>query len=102
VILPTVYGAHDEVYRFMLPGADIQTTRVEPPAKLEDLRKEHSLFILGVPASNTAIAQFPGVSILGSRLSLVDRFTGKQSKDMLRGNITGQLFQKDLLIEIEQ
>jgi hypothetical protein len=100
--LPTVYGAHDEVYRFMLPGADIQTVRVEPPAKLEDLRKDHALFILGVPASNTAIAQFPGVKILGSRLSLVDRFTGKQSQDMLRGNITGQLFQQDLLIEIEK
>ena len=100
MVLPTVYGAHDEVYRFMLPGADIQTIRVEPPAKLEDLRKEHSLFILGVPASNTAISQFPGIRVLGSRLSLVDRFTGKQSKDMLGGNITGQLFQQDLLLEI--
>ena len=102
VILPTVYGAHDEVYRFMLPGADIQTIRVEPPAQLADLRKEHPLFILSVPASNTAIAQFPGVRILGERLHLVDRFTGHQSKDMLRGNITGQLFQKDLLIEITE
>ena len=101
VVLPTVYGAHDEVYRFMLPGADIQTVRAEPPARLEDLRKEHQLFILGVPASNTAIAQFPGIKVLGSRLSLVDRFTGKQSKDMLRGNITGQLFQQDLIIEVE-
>jgi 4-amino-4-deoxy-L-arabinose transferase-like glycosyltransferase len=102
VMLPTVYGAHDEVYRFMLPGAEIQTIRVEPPAKLEDMRKEHDLFILGVPASTTAIAEFPGVKILGSRLSLVDRFTGKQSQDMLRGNITGQLFQQDLLLEIER
>jgi hypothetical protein len=33
---------------------------------------------------------------------LVDRFTGKQSQDMLRGNITGQLFQQDLLLEIER
>lgn len=102
VILPTVYGAHDEVYRFMLPGADIQTIRVEPPTQLAELRKEHPLFILSVPASNTAIAQFPGVRILGERLHLVDRFTGNQSKDMLRGNITGQLFQKDLLIEIPE
>ncbi len=100
VVLPTVYGAHDEVYRFMLPGADIQTVRVEPPARLEDLRGEHSLFILSVPASNTALAQYPGLRILGERLHLVDRFTGNQSKDMLRGNITPQLFQKDLLIEI--
>jgi 4-amino-4-deoxy-L-arabinose transferase-like glycosyltransferase len=102
LVLPTVYGAHDEVYRFMLPGADIQTIRVEPPAKIEEMRQDHTLFILGVPASNTAIAQFPGVKILGSRLSLVDRFTGRQSKDMLRGNITGQLFQQDLIIEIEK
>ena len=101
VILPTVYGAHDEVYRFMLPGADIRTIHSEPPSQLEDLRKEHNLFILGVPASNTAIAQFPGLKVLGSRLNLVDRFTGRQSKDMLRGNITGQLFQQDLLIEID-
>ena len=100
VILPTVYGAHDEVYRFMLPGAEIKTLRIEPPAKLEDLRGSHPLFILSVPSSNTAIAQFPGIRILGERLHLVDRFTGNQSKDMLRGNITGQLFQKDLLIEI--
>ena len=102
VVLPTVYGAHDEVYRFMLPGAEIQTIRVEPPARLEQMRQEHDLFILGVPASNTAIAEFPGVKILGSRLSLVDRFTGKQSQDMLRGNITGQLFQQDLILEIEK
>jgi hypothetical protein len=100
VVLPTVYGAHDEVYRFLLPGADIQTVRVEPPAKLEDMRKEHRLFLLGVPASTTAIAEFPGLKILGSRLNLVDRFTGKQSQDMLRGNITGQLFQQDLIIEV--
>ena len=85
----------------MLLGADIQTIRVEPPAKIEEMRKDHTLFLLGVPASNTAIAQFPGVKILGSRLSLVDRFTGRQSQDMLRGNITGQLFQQDLIIEIE-
>jgi len=102
IVLPTVYGAHDEVYRFMLPGAEIQTIRVEPPAKLEEMRKEHDLFILGVPASTTAIAEFPGVKIHGSRLSLVDRFTGKQSQDMLRGNITGQLFQQDLILEIEK
>lgn len=102
VILPTVYGAHDEVYRFLLPGADIQTIRVEPPAQLADLRQQHKLFILGVPASTTAIAEFPGLKILGSRLNLVDRFTGKQSQDMLRGNITGQLFQQDLIIEVAE
>jgi 4-amino-4-deoxy-L-arabinose transferase-like glycosyltransferase len=102
IVLPTVYGAHDEVYRFMLPGAEIQTIRVEPPAKLEQMRKEHDLFIIGVPASTTAIAEFPGVKILGSRLSLVDRFTGRQSQDMLRGNITGQLFQQDLILQIEK
>lgn len=100
VVLPTVYGAHDEVYHFMLPGAEIQTIRIEPPAQLDELRRDHRLFILSVPASNTAIAQFPGIRILGERLHLVDRFTGNQSKDMLRGNITPQLFQKDLLIEI--
>jgi len=100
VILPTVYGAHDEVYRFILPGADIQTLRLEPPTRLDDLRGEHQLFLLSVPASNTALAQYPGLRILGERLHLVDRFTGRQSKDMLRGNITPQLFQKDLLIEI--
>jgi 4-amino-4-deoxy-L-arabinose transferase-like glycosyltransferase len=100
VVLPTVFGAHDEVYRFMLPGAEIETIRIEPPAQLDDLRPDHQLFILSVPASNTALAQFPGLRILGERFHLVDRFTGNQSKDMLRGNITGQLFQKDLLIEI--
>ena len=99
VILPTVYGAHDEVYRFMLPGCDVQTVRVEPPAQLEDMQAKHSLVILSVPAHDQATEKTPGIRILGTRLQLVDRFTGNQSKDMLRGNITGQLFQKDLLIE---
>lgn len=102
VILPTVYGAHDEVYRFMLPGCEVQTERVEPPARLDDLRAKHDLFILSVPASDQATGETPGIRVLGTRLHLVDRFTGKQSKDMLRGNIVGQLFQKDLLIEIEE
>ncbi len=100
VILPTVYGAHDEVYRFMLPGADVQTARVEPPADLETMRREHTLFILGVPARDHTTEKTPGLRVLGARLNLVDRFTGKESKDMLRGNITGQLFKKDLLIEV--
>ncbi len=102
VILPTVYGAHDEVYRFMLPGCNVQTVRVEPPARLDDLRGKHGLFILSVPARDQATEKTPGIRVLGTRLHLVDRFTGKQSKDMLRGNIVGQLFQKDLLIEIEE
>jgi 4-amino-4-deoxy-L-arabinose transferase-like glycosyltransferase len=100
VILPTVYGAHDEVYRFMLPGADVQTVRVEPPASLDEMRREHSLFIIPVPARDHTTEQAIGVRILGTRLQLVDRFTGNESKDMLRGNITGQLFKKDLLIEV--
>lgn len=100
VILPTVYGAHDEVYRFMLPGADVQIVRVEPPASLEEMRRGHSLFILSVPARDHETAKTPGIRVLGTRLNLVDRFTGRESKDMLRGNITGQLFKKDLLIEV--
>lgn len=100
VMLPTVYGAHDEVYRFMLPGADIQTVRVEPPVRIEDMLGDHDLFILSIPARHTALAELPGIRILGSRLNLVDRFTGKESQDMLRGNITGQLFRQDHIIEV--
>ena len=100
VILPTVYGAHDEVYRFMLPGCEVEIVRVEPPARLEDLRANHQLFILSVPVRDHATEKTPGIRVLGSRLNLVDRFTGNESKDMLRGNITGQLFKKDLLIEV--
>jgi 4-amino-4-deoxy-L-arabinose transferase-like glycosyltransferase len=100
VVLPTVFGAHDEVYRFMLPGCEVQTARFEPPAKLDELRSQHDLFILSVPASDRTTQQSPGIRVLGTRLHLVDRFTGRQSKEMLRGNVVGQLFQKDLLIEV--
>jgi hypothetical protein len=67
---------------------------------LDDLRGKHDLFILSVPASDRTTEQTPGIRVLGTRLHLVDRFTGRQSKDMLRGNIVGQLFQRDLLIEV--
>lgn len=100
VILPSVYGAHDEAYRFLLPGCEIERVHVEPPIKLDDLRGTYTLFILPVPAHDHSIENTPGLRVLGTRLNLVDRFKGSETQDMLRGNITGQLFKKDLLIEV--
>ncbi|MBU3666317.1 MAG: phospholipid carrier-dependent glycosyltransferase [Chthoniobacterales bacterium] len=100
VVLPSVYGAHDEVYRFILPGCDLERVHIEPPVKLDDMRGSYPLFILPVPARDHSIENAAGLRVLGARLNLVDRFKGNETQDMLRGNITGQLFKKDLLIEV--
>jgi hypothetical protein len=38
--------------------------------------------------------------IVGTRLQLIDRFNNKETMDMLSGNVSRNLFKKDLLVEV--
>jgi hypothetical protein len=38
--------------------------------------------------------------VVGTRLNLIDRFNNEQTMDMLRGNVSRQLFKKDILVEV--
>jgi 4-amino-4-deoxy-L-arabinose transferase-like glycosyltransferase len=94
VMLPSVYGAHDEVYRFMLPGADVKLV------KAKTLKEPAQFSIQSIPARDAKNPPAPGTRILGTRLNLNDRFTREETREILRGDLTGQLFRVDLLVEV--
>jgi 4-amino-4-deoxy-L-arabinose transferase-like glycosyltransferase len=96
VIVAAHFMGRDEIYRFLLPGADMQRVKVKDlPGALADPGNE--TFILATPLD--APPQVPGFRTLGRRLDLLDYFTGEQIADMLRGNIARHLFGWDLLVD---
>ena len=98
IVLASPYGAHDEIYRFLLPGAEVQQLKKNQPP-LEELAASGPLFIYSVPARDAVKPLPEGFRVLGTRLSLNDRFNREETQDMLRGNVTAQLFRMDLLVE---
>ncbi|MGA1354786.1 MAG: hypothetical protein ACO32I_08460, partial [Candidatus Limnocylindrus sp.] len=98
VVLPAPFTARDELYRFMLPGADIERIREKDlPSALADTNNQ--MFILSTSLDGPQ--QIPGFRTLGRRLNLRDYFSGEETADMLRGNVTRHLFAWDLLVERE-
>ncbi|MBJ7325873.1 MAG: glycosyltransferase family 39 protein [Chthoniobacterales bacterium] len=98
VILTSVFTARDEIYRFLLPGADVRRIKEKAlPSALDD--KGNGMFILST--SLDAPAEMPGFRAIGRRLDLREHFTGEQTADMLRGNIAKHLFAWDVLFERE-
>ena len=96
IVLPAPFTARDELYRFMLPSADIERIREKDmPSALANTNNR--MFILST--SLDASEELPGFRTLGRRLNLRDYFSGKETADMLRGNVTRHLFAWDLLVE---
>ncbi len=98
VVVPSPFTARDEIYRFLLPGADVRRIKTKDlPAAMND--REYDLLI--VPVALDAPTTLPGFQVLGTRLTLNDYFSGEQTNDMLRGNIARHLFVRELLVERE-
>jgi 4-amino-4-deoxy-L-arabinose transferase-like glycosyltransferase len=98
VILPSVFTARDEIYRFLLPGADVRRIKEKAlPSALDD--KANEMFLLST--SLDAPADMPGLRAIGRRLDLRENFNGEQTADMLRGNIAKHLFAWDVLFQRE-
>lgn len=96
VVLPAPFTAKDEIYRFLLPGADVRRIRTQDlPTALQD--ENNKMFIL--PVSLEGPAEVPGFRTLGRRLTLQDYFSSEQMADMARGNIGRHLFAWDLLLD---
>ncbi|MGA0112377.1 MAG: ArnT family glycosyltransferase [Chthoniobacterales bacterium] len=98
VIVPSPFTARDEIYRFLLPGADVRRI------KSKDLEKtlgapDADLFI--VPVSLTAPATLTGFRVVGTRLKLNDYFTAEETREMLRGRVASHLFGRELLVTRE-
>ena len=98
VLVPSPFTARDELYRFLLPGADVRRIRSKD---LADALPDPDVSLLIVPVSLNAPPAVPGFRVLGTRLRLNDHFTAEQTADLLRGNIARQLFIRELLVERE-
>lgn len=98
VTVPSPFTGRDELYRFLLPGADFRRIKSKQlPSALDD--DANNLLI--VPVTLDAPRSVPGFRTLGTRLKLNDYFTGDQTNDMLRGQIARHVFVRELLVARE-
>ena len=99
IAAPINFNAREEIYRFMLPEADLQPYHVND-YDLARVRAENSTFIVTLPLQDMTVENAPALRIVGTRLQLIDRFNNKETMDMLSGNVSRNLFKKDLLVEV--
>ena len=98
---PINFGAREEIYRFLLPGSDPQPYKIKKTPSLDELRQTNELFIVTVALGDRIPQNDPRLRIVGSRLQLIDRFDNEETMDMLRGNVSRNLFKEDLLVEVK-
>ena len=99
IAAPINFNAREEIYRFMLPQASLPPYHVND-RKLEDLKAQDGIFIVTLPLGDTTVENSPDLRVVGTRLQLIDRFNNKETIDMLTGNVSRNLFKKDLLVEV--
>lgn len=98
---PINFGAREEIYRFLLPGSDPQPYKIQKAPSFAELRDAGSLFIVTVPLGDRTVEADPRLRVVGSRLQLIDRFNNAETMDMLRGNVSRNVFKEDLLVEVK-
>ena len=101
IAAPINFNAREEIYRFMLPQADLAPYHVNDYA-LDRLKAENNLFIITLPLRDRSVENSPDLRIVGTRLQLIDRFNDQETIDMLTGHVSRNLFKKDLLVEVIQ
>jgi hypothetical protein len=83
----------------MLPEAKLPPYHVND-YNLDRLKSENTTFIITVPLRDMTVENSRDLRIIGTRLQLIDRFNNKETMDMLSGNVSRNLFKKDLLVEV--
>jgi 4-amino-4-deoxy-L-arabinose transferase-like glycosyltransferase len=99
IAAPINFNAREEIYRFMLPEADLQPYHVND-YDLARVCAENTTFIVTLPLQDMTVENASDLRIVGTRLQLIDRFNNKETMDMLSGNVSRNLFKKDLLVEV--
>lgn len=98
---PVNFGAREEIYRFLLPGSNPRPYKIKKAPTLDKLRQAGGLFIVTVPLDDRTVREDARLRVVGSRLQLIDRFNNEETTDMLRGNVSRNLFKEDLLVEVK-
>ena len=90
VSVPANFNAREESYAFLLPGAEVKPYdhRGKPP-------EEAQFVVISLPLDQPA----PDEMILGKRLNMIDRFNSTETRDILAGHVTSNLFRWDWLVQ---
>jgi len=98
IAAPVNFGAREEIYRLLLPGSNPRPYKIRKFAGIDALRSTNDYFIVSVPLDENPLANQSALQLVGTRIQLVDRFDGKETADMLRGNVAKHLFKRDFLL----
>ena len=90
VWVPANFNAREESYAFLLPGAVVRPYdhKGHPPA-------ETAFAVISIRLDQPA----PEGVILARRLNMIDRFDAAETRDILLGNVTRNLFRWDWLVQ---
>ena len=97
VWVPCNFRAHEEGYRFILPGAQVHGYHEDLGLTAAGLAARYSLFAVQVPLQDAGCTD---CKILGQRLDIRSRQSDSEVKQMLKGEVFQHLFVKELLIEV--
>jgi 4-amino-4-deoxy-L-arabinose transferase-like glycosyltransferase len=90
------FNAKYERYRFLLPGADIHGYRAGDKLGPEELKSRYEY--VGICCKMTDPAPTNGCTVLGSRLDVRTRHSGREIKEILFENRLDHLFVKEYLV----
>lgn len=90
VSVPSNFNAREESYAFLLPG-----TVVKPYDHRSKPSPDAEFAVISLPLDQPA----PQEIILARRLNMIDRFNAAETRDILSGNITRNLFRWDWLVQ---
>jgi 4-amino-4-deoxy-L-arabinose transferase-like glycosyltransferase len=90
VAVPSNFNAREESYGFLLPGAI-----VKPYDHWRKAPSGTEFAVISLPLDQPA----PQEIILARRLNMIDRFNAAETRDILSGNVTRNLFRWDWLVQ---
>lgn len=98
VWVPCNFRAHEEGYRFILPGAQVHGYHEDLGLSAAALAAKYNLFAVQValPAETVDCAN---CRILGQRLDIRSRQSEAEIKQMLEGDVSRYLFVREFLVE---
>lgn len=98
VWVPYDFNAKDELYRFLLPAAQIHGYREERQPEPRELARQYPRFAVRVPLNADLTLLCPGCRLIGERLDLRGRHTPEEQQEILHGKVFENLFVKEVLL----
>ncbi len=96
VWVPFDFNASYEVYRFLLPAADIRGYREQRDQKPDELAQRYALFTLRLPLGQ---APCSGCKVIAERLDLRGRHSSAEISEIFHGKVFENLFLREWLVE---